>query len=79
MHMNAPTAPGVLDALESSDPDFTGGAESKDELSIPIRQGALYDALVDREDGARNMLKPPTQFRRMCSSVVSWHHGGINE
>lgn len=76
--MNASSAPGALETLESSDPVLTGGTESKKRLSM-IRQGDLPETLTFCEDGEGNVSERPTNFRLMCSSVVSWHHGGINE
>lgn len=77
--MNATTVPLAFEYLESAAPVSSGGGgETRHRLSA-ARQTVIHDVRLSAMDGASQGGAQPTRFRMMCSSVVSWHHGGINE
>jgi hypothetical protein len=78
MLMNATTVPFAFEYLESAAPSSGGGGETRHRLS-GARQTVMHDIRLSTADGVSKSVPQPTRFRMMCSSVVSWHHGGINE
>lgn len=79
MTMNATTLPFAFEYLESAAPASSGGGgEARNRLPA-ARQTVMNEIRLSTVEGVSQSAPQPNRFRMMCSSVVSWHHGGINE